>query len=215
MKWTLWNVEKLRYVALLRNLDFWDRTLFISLMLTQVYSQNFQTANFNALKNCLEFSRSFTAPGLTGFWRSRSKSLVSFCNCVRLKNFWLDCLPVYRWCFLVDAGVVFLHRFQQVMGLERSHCVAKVVFVLNWSEFRAVLPGLFVNLSKQRWRLNWSPWLLMCPWTGRIIQRGRFSAECHWWKKRYGTLLMVLKLLLVRRMTGTRSSSHEKIERWR
>ena len=38
---------------------------------------SFQTANFNALKNYLEFSRSFTVPVFAGFWRLGSKSLVS------------------------------------------------------------------------------------------------------------------------------------------
>ena len=43
---------------------------------------------------------------LTSFWRLRSKSLVSSCNCVRLKNSWLDCLFVVG-VFLSTPGCFF------------------------------------------------------------------------------------------------------------
>ena len=70
-------------------------------------------------------------PVSTGFCRLRCKSVVSFCNCVRLKKLLACCLRVCRWCFLVHGGVVFCAVFQQVMGPAQSRCVAEVVFVLN------------------------------------------------------------------------------------
>ena len=69
-----------------------------------------------------------------------------------------------------------------------------------------MLPGLRINLYKQRWRPSWK--LLLFLWTGRIIQRGRQSAGWLWWRKNYGTLLMALKLLLVGTPIGTQTSSH-------